>query len=91
MSLAAPKYTKIQQALIPAYMSTDEECTEGFITHQPSWQSAKFKEYKGKLDVKYSEICSTKIKRLMQKRVIGDVSANNLPELSEELNWIADV
>jgi hypothetical protein len=31
-------------------MSSDEECQDGFITHQPSWQSEKFKTYKRKLD-----------------------------------------
>ena len=94
MNLSIAKSCNIKKSLVPAYMSSDEEGPEGtvgFITHQPSWQSAKFKEYKAKLDIKYKQICSTKSRRLLQQRVVGDVVQKNVPELPDELKWIADV
>ena len=46
MELSSVKKTKIRAALENKYMSSDEEWQDGFITHQPSWQSEKFKTYK---------------------------------------------
>ncbi|CAG2189857.1 unnamed protein product [Mytilus edulis] len=59
MEIGAVKKAKIRPSLENKYMSSDEECSDGFITHQPSWQSDKFAEYKRKLDSKFLDICST--------------------------------
>ena len=94
MNLSTTKSSKIKQSLVPAYMSWDEEGPEGtvgFITHQPSWQSAKFKEYQAKMEINYKQICSTKSRRLLLQRVVGEVAQKNVPELPDELKWIADV
>ncbi|CAG2205908.1 unnamed protein product [Mytilus edulis] len=54
MELGINKKAKIMEVMKPAYMSSDEENgQDGFITHQPSWQSSKFKDYKSKLDNAY--------------------------------------
>lgn len=57
--------------LVPTLMSSDEECDDGFSTHQPSWQSDKFKIYKQKLDIKYLTVCSKKSRTMLQGRVMG--------------------
>jgi len=36
MNLSTTKSSKIKQSLVPAYISSDEEGTVGFITHQLS-------------------------------------------------------
>ncbi|XP_063444096.1 uncharacterized protein LOC134724780 [Mytilus trossulus] len=86
--IGADKKAKITEALKPTYMSSDEEGQEGFITHQPSWQSSKFKEYKAKLDGAYLDICSTKSRRLLQSRVIGDVNIKDTPDVGVTLKWM---
>ncbi|CAC5360947.1 unnamed protein product [Mytilus coruscus] len=86
--ISAIKKAKITEALKPVYMSSDEEGQEGFITHQPSWQSPKFKEYKAKLDGAYLDICSTKSRRLLQSRVIGDMNNKETPDVGDNLTWI---
>ncbi|CAG2243580.1 unnamed protein product [Mytilus edulis] len=62
--LSAFKKVKITEASKPVYLSSDEECQEGFTTHQPSWQSSKFKEYKAKLNGTYLDRCFTKAEDL---------------------------
>ncbi|CAC5394241.1 DDX58 [Mytilus coruscus] len=66
---------------------------EGFITHgyQPSWQCLKLKEYKSKPDIKYIENCSTKTRRLLMKRTIGDQSRKPVPEIPEEMQWMRKI
>ncbi|XP_052086562.1 uncharacterized protein LOC127723886 [Mytilus californianus] len=86
--ISAVKKAKITEALKPMYMSSDEEGQEGFITHQPSWQSPKFKEYKAKLDGAYLDICSTKSRRLLQTRVIGDMNNKETPDVGDNLKWM---
>ncbi|CAC5420785.1 unnamed protein product [Mytilus coruscus] len=68
--------------------SMNEESEVWFISHQPSWQSLKFKEYKSKLDIKYIENCSTKSRRLLMKRTIGDQYRKPIPEIPGEMQWM---
>ncbi|VDI01120.1 Hypothetical predicted protein [Mytilus galloprovincialis] len=86
--LSAFKKVKITEASKPVYMSSDEECQEGFITHQPSWQSSKFKEYKAKLNGTYLDRCSTKSRRPLQSRVVGDMNNKETPDVGDNLKWI---
>lgn len=51
---------QIKKILKVDFMSSDEECDDGFITHPPSWQSDTFARLKSKLDTVYLEICSKK-------------------------------
>ena len=89
MELSSVKKTKIRAALENKYMSSDEECQDGFITHQPSWQSEKFKTYKRKLDSKFMDTCSVKSRRLLTKRTIGCDATKEAPNLQNEtLSWI---
>jgi hypothetical protein len=81
MELSSVKKTKIRAALENKYMSSDEECQNGFITHQPSWQSEKFKTYKRKLDSKFMDTCSVKSRRLLTKRTIGCDAIKEAPNL----------
>ena len=81
MELSSIKKTKIRAALENKYMSSDEECQDGFITHQPSWQSEKFKTYKRKLDSKFMDTCSVKSRRLLTKRTIGCDAIKEAPNL----------
>jgi len=82
---------KIRSALVPTLMSSDEECDDGFITHQPSWQSDKFKTYKQKLDSKYLTACSNKSRTMLQGRVIGATREKEVPELKENDIWIVNI
>ncbi|KAJ8310930.1 hypothetical protein KUTeg_011518, partial [Tegillarca granosa] len=68
-------------------MSSDEECEDDFIMLQPSWQSEKFKKYKAIQDNKYLDTCSTKSKRLMQKRRIITEHEKDCLQLSEDMIW----
>ncbi|CAC5387938.1 unnamed protein product [Mytilus coruscus] len=74
--------------LLPTYQMENEESEVGFITHQPSWQSLKFKEYKSKLDIKYIENCSTKSRRPLMKRTIGDQSRKPIQKIPDEMQWM---
>ena len=85
MEMRAIKRAKIELALRPPYISTDEEDEGGFITHQPSWQSEKFKSFKNKLDLRYLTICSKASKRLLPKRTIGTESNK---DVEEDVQWI---
>ncbi|CAG2246316.1 uncharacterized protein [Mytilus edulis] len=89
MEISAAKKANIRACLENKYMSSDEECADGFITHQPSWQSKRFAEYKRKLDSKFLDICSTKSRRLLSKRTIGSVSEKENPDIKDEtLLWV---
>ncbi|XP_071150553.1 uncharacterized protein [Mytilus edulis] len=89
MELGINKKAKIMEVMKPAYMSSDEENgQDGFITHQPSWQSSKFKNYKSKLDNAYKNVCSKASLRLLQKRTIGNQSQKDVPQLAENCQWI---
>ena len=88
MNLSAPKKAKISAVMKPSLMSSDEETEEGFITHQPTWQSEKFKDYKMKLDNTYKKFCSKASLRLLQKRTVGEQSVKDIPDLPEESKWI---
>jgi len=85
MEMSAIKRAKIELALRPPYMSTDEEDDGGFITHQPSWQPEQFKSYKNKLDLRYMTICSKASKRLLQTRTIGTESNKDLPDVEGDV------
>ncbi|CAC5389412.1 unnamed protein product [Mytilus coruscus] len=89
MELSVTKKAKIMEVMKPAYMSSDEENgQDGFITHQPSWQSSKFQDYKSKLDNAYKNVCSKASLRLLQKRTIGNQSQKDVPQLAEHCQWI---
>ncbi|CAG2184662.1 unnamed protein product [Mytilus edulis] len=89
MELGINKKAKIMEVMKPAYMSPDEENgQDGFITHQPSWQSSKFKDYKSKLDNAYKNVCSKASLRLLQKRTIGNQSQKDVTQLAENCQWI---
>ena len=87
-NLSEGKKTAINNVLTPALMSTDEECDDGFISHQPSWQSDKFKNYKEKLDNKFKDICSKKSKKMLKTRIIGEERNVEAPQLAEDQQWI---
>ena len=72
------------------YMSTDEECDNGFISHSPYWQRDTFARIKKNLDSTYLEISSTKSKRLLQKRSVGSISDKEVPKYTEDCFWLAD-
>jgi len=86
--LSDSKRATIRNVLTPALMSSDEECDGGFITHQPSWQSEKFRSYKEKLDNKYKETCSTKSKKMLHQRTIGEDRQFEPPQIPDEQSWI---
>ncbi|CAC5426197.1 unnamed protein product [Mytilus coruscus] len=88
MEISAVKKAKIRPALENKYMSSEEECADGFVTHQPSWQSEKFAEYKRKLDSKFLDICSTKSRRLLSKRTIGSASEKETPDIKDETHGL---
>lgn len=68
MEISAIRRAKIELALRPPCISTDEEDDGGFIAHQPSWQSEQFESSKNKLDLRYLTICSKGSKRLFAKK-----------------------
>lgn len=81
---------QIKKILKVDFMSSDEECEDGFITHPPSWQSdtCTFARLKTKLDTVYLEICSKKRKRLLQKITVGSANVKALPNYPEECSWM---
>uniref|UniRef100_A0A8W8MPL1 Uncharacterized protein n=1 Tax=Magallana gigas TaxID=29159 RepID=A0A8W8MPL1_MAGGI len=79
---------QIKKILKFDFMSSDEECDDGFITHPPSWQNDTFARLKTKLDTVYLEICSKKSKRLLQKRTVGSANVKALPNYPEECSWM---
>lgn len=79
---------QIKKILKVDFMSSDEECDDGFITHPPSWQNDTFARLKTKLDTVYLEICSKKSKRLLQKRTVGSANVKALPNYPEECSWM---
>lgn len=79
---------QIKKIIKVDFMSSDEECDDGFITHPPSWQNDTFARLKTKLDTVYLEICSKKSKRLLQKRTVGSANVKALPNYPEECSWV---
>lgn len=69
-------------------MSSDEEADEGFISHPYSWESDAWRNIKQSLDKKYQETCSSRSRRLLQKRQIGSVREQEKPKLKEEFSWM---
>lgn len=70
-------------------MSSDEECDDGFSTHQPSWQSDKFKIYKQKLDIKYLTVCSKRAE-LCYRDESWELREKEVSELKENDLWIVN-
>ena len=81
---------QIRKILNVDLTSSDEECDDGFITHPPSWQSDIFAKVKSKLDRIFLETCSTKSRRLLQKRTIGSSHVKPIPNYPEECSWIVN-
>lgn len=79
----------LKNVLTPALMSSDDEASDGgFITHQPAWQSEKWRRWKEHLDNTYIENCSAKSKKMLHKRTIGSLRECEPPSLSEDKLWI---
>ena len=79
----------LKNVLTPALMSSDDEASDGgFITHQPAWQSEKWRRWKEHLDNTYIENCSAKSKKMLHKRTIGSLRQCEPPSLSEDKLWI---
>ena len=79
----------LKNVLTPALMSSDDEASDGgFITHQPAWQSAKWRRWKEHLDNTYIANCSAKSMKMLHKRTIGSLRQCEPSSLSEDKLWI---
>ena len=82
---------KLKDTLIMGFMSSEDTLSYDEIVYKVStlpWRSSELNNYFAELDKKASSIKSPSTRRQIIKRVKGNLSTRERPEVDESLNWV---